>query len=228
MRRISPWSLAARMAESFASPGPGQSSCLSITAGRDRPEDAQQHRQRKLHAVVGERVVLHAERHVLAQRLGGHLVVGHRLVVGPHGSPRPDHHAGGTQVHHAPRELAHGGEARRGDAHDHRHPAVHAREHPLHVGTRLVGRELGRFAHHAQDGEAGHAAVEVEVREAVGALEVERAIVPEGRHGDEVDALGGFVESGHGGRKTLAVSDTAPDTRVRHHEKVLSATMRPA
>jgi hypothetical protein len=32
MRRISPRSLAARMAESLARPGPGKSSCLSITA----------------------------------------------------------------------------------------------------------------------------------------------------------------------------------------------------
>ncbi len=32
MRRISPLPLAARIAASFARPGPGQSSCLSITA----------------------------------------------------------------------------------------------------------------------------------------------------------------------------------------------------
>jgi len=71
---------------------------------------------------------------------------------------------------------------------------------PTITGMRpaTLRRELRRLAHHAEDRHAVAADAQVVVGHAVGRLEVERAIVREGRRGDDVDALGAFVEeTGH-------------------------------
>jgi hypothetical protein len=163
-------------------------------------------------------VVLHAERNV-PEGGRGHLVVGDGLVVRAHRGAGADHHAGSTEVHHAPREFSHRREARRGDAHDDGHLAAHAGEHALHVVLALAGGELGGLAHDAEHREARGALVEVEIGEAVGALEVEGAVVPEGRHRDEVDAAGGFVEAGHGiARVAVGKRDSLAKALEPHHK----------
>ena len=46
----------------------------------------------------------------------------------------------------------------------------------------------------AQDGDAVDAALQIEIHQAVGGLEVDLALIRERRGGDDVDALGGFIE----------------------------------
>src|SRR6218665_1332960 len=57
------------------------------------------------------------------------------------------------------------------------------------------------FAHHAEDGQAGDTLVKVEVRQAVGAGQIELAVVGERRGGDDVDAGRVFTKffGGHSG-----------------------------
>jgi len=73
---------------------------------------------------------------------------------------------------------------------------------PTITGMRPATRRRTRSANCADSsGEDRHAVAadaQVVVGHAVGRLEVERAIVREGRRGDDVDALGAFVEeTGH-------------------------------
>ena len=82
-----------------------------------------------------------------------------------------------------------------GMAHADDHLAVAgAADHALHHLDRLVGGELVRLAHHAEQREAMHAASQIEIGERVDALQIERAVVGERRGGDDVDALGALGE----------------------------------
>ena len=106
---------------------------------------------------------------------------------------RRHHDAGGARDHDLVRQPPHVLEA--GMAHAHDHLAV-AGARPITRFTtdeRLVGGELVRLAHHAEQGEAMDAAAQIEVGQRVDALQVERALVGERRGGDDVDAFGGFA-----------------------------------
>ena len=63
--------------------------------------------------------------------------------------------------------------------------------------ARFLLGQFRRFAHNAEDGEAVGAAFEIEIDHAIDALKIERAVVGEGRGGDDEDAVRAFVEQGH-------------------------------
>jgi len=142
-------------------------------------------------------MILQHPRRLRAERLGDVFEVVDDLLVAAQAAGGRDHHARGAEVHHACGEFLHRGKPRRRDADHHGHAAAHAIEHALDEAARLVGRELGRFAHDAEQRETRGAALEVEVDHAVGAFEVERTAFGEGGHRDQIDAACGFVESGH-------------------------------
>ena len=77
------------------------------------------------------------------------------------------------------------------------HAPVHAAEHQRDEASRLFGVELGRFAHDAQQRQAGSAGGQEEVRHALGAGLVQRAVLAEGGGRDDEDTLRGLVQTRH-------------------------------
>jgi hypothetical protein len=77
---------------------------------------------------------------------------------------RRHHDAGGAGDHRLVRETPRVLQPGVADADD--HLAISRPRHDtLHDGERLLGRELVRFAHHAEQGEAVHTAGEIEIGE---------------------------------------------------------------
>jgi len=99
-----------------------------------------------------------------------------------------------ARAHYRAGELAHRCESRRRHADDDGHAAVDARQHALDEAPRLLGRELRRLPHDPEHRQPVGAPLQIEVDDAIGALEVERAVGGERRGGDQVDAARGFVE----------------------------------
>jgi hypothetical protein len=159
---------------------------LEHRARRQLARDAADHGGCDLHR-EGERIVLQHERHVGADRLDRLPVIADDLVVGAQCVRRRDHHAGRALIHHRPRQRAHRGKARRGDA-DHHGQLRRAPDHLARDCHRLGVLELGCLAELAEHGDAGGSAAEIEVGQAVDRRGVDRAVVEEGRRCDGEDA----------------------------------------
>ena len=112
--------------------------------------------------------------------------IGGDLVVRARGRRRGDHHAGGAYLHRRSRELTHRGKAGGGDADDDWQPR--ARYNLPGQRQRFLVRELRCLAHHAEDGDAVDAGLDIEIDHAVDAGEVDRTIFGKRRGGDDVDA----------------------------------------
>src|SRR5690606_17482278 len=116
------------------------------------------------------------------------------LIVGAQPWRRCDHDARGAVIHYLARQFPHRGERWRADTDDHRYPIPRFAQHPERERFGLGGGELVRLAHHAEDGDAVDAALDVEVDELPDTVQVERAVVPKRRHRDDEDALSFLVQ----------------------------------
>jgi hypothetical protein len=118
------------------------------------------------HSAEIERIVLDYERNVCADRLDRLPIIRDDLVVGAQPARRGNHDARGAGLHRCACEGAHGSEAGRGHTDDHRQ-----RRRPPDKARRDINRllrvELGGLAQDAEHGQAGAAAAEIKVGQAV-------------------------------------------------------------
>ena len=135
------------------------------------------------------RIVLEDQRHVLADRLAELMQVALDLLVGREPGGRRHHDRGRTQRHGIAGQRRERREPGAADADHHRHLARDLAERRLDHQARLVVGELVRLAHHAEDGDAVDAGVDVEADQPLQALQVERALVGKRCRGDHEHAL---------------------------------------
>ncbi|MNL32287.1 hypothetical protein D3C87_1541280 [compost metagenome] len=160
------------------------------------------HRHRRVH--TGRlRKVLQADRDLGAEQLRHVGVVVVDLFVCLQVGHGRQHDAGGTLVHGGFRQALHVPVRRVAHTHHHRCARADAPQHTVHHGQRFRFGELGRLAHHAEDGEARDALLQVEVGQAVGAFQVQFTTVGEGCRGNDVDAFRRLADLGWGHEDSL-------------------------
>ena len=144
------------------------------------------------HRVERQRIVLQHPRHVFTNRFHGACKIIDGLVVGLGALPRRDHHACGTHVHGGASERPHGGETGRRHADDDRH--LGTGDHPLDDRPAFIRLQLRRLSHNAENGNAGAAALLIEIGQPIDGIEIDRTILVKRCRGNGVDALGIGVE----------------------------------
>ncbi|MNI55018.1 hypothetical protein D3C73_1099440 [compost metagenome] len=144
------------------------------------------------HGVERQRIILQHPWNVFADRFHGTGEIIDGLLVCLCALSRRDHHAGGAHIHRAAGKRTHRGETRRRNADDDRN--FRALDDALDDRTAFSRFQLRRFAHDAQNGDAGAAAFLVKIRQAIDRVEVDRAIVMKRRGGNRIDALGPSAE----------------------------------
>ena len=159
-------------------------------------EDRLQRRHREVDA-EHERKVLQHDRHVRPQRGADRCEIAGQLLLRLEARLRRHHDTRGAGCHGFMRQRDHRRHARIADADDDGNAAGDAVEHHLHEGGAFLRRQLLRLAHHAENGEAGGAVAEIEVRQPRRAIEIERAVIGEGGGGNRKNAAGAGIKS-HG------------------------------
>jgi len=151
-------------------------------------DDLADHRGREDHR-EGQRIVLENPRHIRPDGFSRLLVIADDLVVGAKRGRRRDHDTGSTGVHRCPRQRAHGGKARCGDADDHLHFLGALDEAHRHL-LGFSGVELRGFTEDAEHRDAVAADLLVEIGQAVDRALVDPAVIVERRRRDCEGALG--------------------------------------
>ncbi len=146
--------------------------------------------------VGGERVILDHPRHIRADGLDGIGVVGDDLVVGLEGRRRRDHHACCTRIHDLGGQARHGGKACGRNADDDGNAPRHRGDDLTGEGQSLIGGQLGRLAHDAENRQASGAGLEIGLDHTVRGSRIDPPVALEGRGADDVDAGGRTREQG--------------------------------
>jgi hypothetical protein len=168
---------------------------LEHHAGGVLLDDPHDHLRRHDH-IGRERVILDHEGHVRADGFHRIGVIRDDLVVGLQGGGRRDHDAGGARIHHLGGQARHGGKARGRHADDHGNASRHRGDHLAGESQRLIRRQLGRFAHNAENRQPGGTGFQIGFDHSVGRGNIHAPVALEGRGADDIDAGGRTREQG--------------------------------